>query len=285
MNPFKSPIEWLTDLLKQLIDAIADAAWHWLEIYLLKPTSFEKGYVGTMSEWMIPLAIALCSLFLSYNVIKFYFNGFSGNVSRSASEIVVKSFLGVALACGAPIIMTQCLLKLNNVYCKALLKQGIDTDRFSDFILNPLTSNIAITFASFVIVVLYLILAIQYVIRQAELAILFIGAPIAGITIVNEEMNIWPIWWREVISTIFTQAFQLTVLSLILNQIGNGKNLNELILACGLIIVLIVGPKYLRTFIYSSGAGKSVVGAANGVGKIAIMKYAASRITKVPMAK
>ncbi|MEN3781520.1 conjugal transfer protein TrbL family protein [Priestia megaterium] len=280
---FKSPIEWLIEALKDLIQNFADAAFKWLKIYLLKPTSLKGGYLEDVNDWVLGIAIGLMSVLLAYNMLKYLFQNISGNSSRSGQEIMVRTFFGVALASGAPFIMTDVLLKINNAYCKALLSQGVDVEKFSKLILNPSTANLAITFAAFTMAVCYLVLAIQYIIRQAELCVLFVGAPLAGISIVNEDMNIWPIWWREVVAVVFTQAFQLTILYIILNQVGNAKDLNGYIMAIGLTIVLITGPKYLRTFIYSTGAGKSMVGAAQGAGKMAIYKYAASKVAKVPV--
>lgn len=282
MNPFKSPIEWLTEAIKELIQGFADAAFKWLEIYLLKPTSLKGGYLEDVNGWVLGIAIGLMSVLLAYNMLKFLMQNLGDYRGRSGQEIVMKTFFGVALAAGAPFLMTDVLLKINNVYCKALLKQGVDVDKFSNLILNPSFTNLAVTFAALTMAICYLVLAIQYIIRQAELCVLFVGAPIAGVSIVNEDMNIWPIWWRETIAVIFTQAFQLTILYIILNQVGNSKDLNGYIMAIGLTVVLITGPKYLRTFIYSTGAGKSMVGAAQGTGKMAIYKLAVSRVAKVP---
>jgi hypothetical protein len=276
---FKSPIEWLIETLKELIQGFANAAFKWLEVYMLKPYSLTNGYLGDMHEWVLPIAISLSSLLFTFNILKYIFQNMGDYSNRSGSEIAVKTLMGIALACGSPFIMKDVLLKINNVYVKALLSQGIDVDKFSNLILNPVTSNLSISFAAFTMVICYLVLACQYIIRQAELAILFIGAPIAGISIVNEDLNIWPVWWREAVAVVFTQSFQLTILWVILNQIGNGKDLNSYILAIGLTIVLIIGPKYLRTFIYSTGSAKTLVGAAQGTGKMAVYKWAASRIT------
>lgn len=279
MNPFDldyaAPIK---KFLKEIIQDFFNAAFKWLEIYMLKPTAFTKGYVDDVHGWMLTIAIPLCSLFIVYHVVKFYFVSLSGNTGRPPQELIVRMIIGVAVAASSPAIMVNGLLHLNNLYVKAVLKSGIDVSTLSDMMLHPKLDTVSASLAAFALCVCYLVLACQYIIRQGELIVLFIGSPIAGVTIVNDEMNIFPIWWREVISTIFAQGIQLTILYIILNKFGNGSSLNDYLAAIGLLIVLIMGPKYLRTFLYSTGSGKSIVGAASGVGKFAIYKHASSRV-------
>jgi hypothetical protein len=71
---------------------------------------------------------------------------------------------------------------------------------------------------------------------------------------------------------------QVPILAIILNMLGSGTDLGAYLLAIGLMIVLIKSPTVLKQFIYSSGAGRGVMRAAGGVGRMAIMRYAARKI-------
>jgi hypothetical protein len=62
-------------------------------------------------------------------------------------------------------------------------------------------------------------------------------------------------------------------------MLTNTKHLEDYLFAIALMVVILKGPKYIRQFIYSSGAGKTAVGMAGGASKMAIYKYAATKMT------
>jgi hypothetical protein len=278
---FKSPIEYLQELIHDLCKSFADAAFHWIEIYMIKPTDFTKyGFIGDMYKWIFTISASLGALFLVFNLVKLLAQGMGGYANRSTEEVVSKAIMGTVFASLSPFILQDVLLKINNAWVSFILDRGINVDTFAKFVAFPLTASLSIMFAGFILAVMFLILSIQYIVRLGELMILFITAPLAAITSVNEDMNIWPVWWREAVAVVFQQAFQITILWLIFNLLGGAKNLNDYILAIALMVIVLKGPAVLRKFIYSSGTGRMAVGAAGGVGKAAMYRYAATKMIK-----
>ncbi|MBY0077964.1 hypothetical protein H7K13_23850 [Priestia aryabhattai] len=275
----KPIIDAFREIIKQFIDAFADAAFGQLKIYLLKPSSIDKTFTSDLESWVLPGAVALAGLFLTINLIKFLIQSLGDYTTRSAGEIITRSLVGVTLALATPFIIFNLFLGLNNTIVKAFLKAGLDVDTLVNMIVKfPATASLPVIAAVLVMSIVFLVLAVQYIIRQAELGVIFILGPYAGISVVNEDVNIFPAWWREALVTVFTQAFQVYFLRVILNLLGNGQDFQAYLWAIGLSVVLLKGPKALRSLLYSSGTGQSIVNAAQGAGRLAILRWAGKRV-------
>jgi hypothetical protein len=278
---FKTPIEWLKEMITQLVKDFADAAFSWLKVFMIEPTDFEKyGFVAEMYNIVFALSVTIGGLFFAYNLIKLVWQKMGGYESRSVSEVTVKAIMGTVLGALAPFLMKEVLLKLNNIIVEMFVAKGVTVKTLSALVLLPQNASLAAAFATLFLAGIFLIMSIQYIIRLAEIMVLYMYSPLAAISSVNEDMNAWSIWWREAFATVFTQAFQMSILWLVINQIAGGQELKDVILACGLMILVLKGPGFLRKFLYSTGAGRTIVGTAGGAGKMAIYKFAASKMIK-----
>ncbi|HAJ3957189.1 conjugal transfer protein TrbL family protein [Fictibacillus sp. Mic-4] len=270
-----NPVDSFKDMLNELAKEFGRVAMKWLKLYVVNPTDFSQHkYLNQMYDWVFIFATTIAGTLLAFNLLKIYFEEMQGGASRGSSEVIWRSILGVVFACSTPWILTDVLLKINNLWVNFIIDQGLKLNG-SQFmkLLNPTPGgNLSLTLMVLITVVLFLVLCIQYIIRQGELMYLLVLSPAASITMVNGEMNIFPAWWREACAVVFMQAFQVTGLWLIYNMIAGGSGLADYIKACGLIFVLLKGPGWLRQFIYSTGAGRGMVNAAGGVGKFAMYK-------------
>lgn len=275
----KQIIDAFREIIKQFIDAFADAAFDQLKIYMLKPSSIKNTFSTDLESWVLPGSIALAGLFLTISLIRFMIQTIGDFQTRSAGEIISRSIIGVTLAIGTPFIIFNVFLKLNNVIVKAFLNSGLDVDNIADMIVNfPEAATLPIVACVLVMSIIFLSLAIQYIIRQAELGMIFILGPFAGISVVNEDVNIFPAWWREALVTVFSQSVQVYVLQKVLNLLGSGDDFQAYLWAIGLSVILLRGPKFLRSLLYSTGTGQSIVGAAQGAGRIAVLRWAGKRV-------
>lgn len=273
-----NPIEALKDLIKEILHDFANVTFGWLKIFMLQPTDFQKFiFASQMREWIFAISISIAIMFLVANLMRLLIQRMGGYAQRGPSEIVVKSISGVLLSILSPFIL-ELFIKINNAWVDFVIGRGINVDSLAKSVNLPAEAGISICITSLFLLILYLVLAIQYLIRSGELLVLLLFAPIAAITHANEDMNIWGMWWRESIAVVFQQAFQITILWVMFNQLVGEKNLEGCIVAIGLVFVLLKGPSFLRKFIYSSGAGRAVVSAAGGIGRMAIYKYAARKV-------
>jgi hypothetical protein len=121
--------------------------------------------------------------------------------------------------------------------------------------------------------ILVLIVAFQVAIRAAELAFLFITGPFAIATNINEEFNLFPVWWRNFLSILITQVVQIMLLVLTVKlfwnvKITNISTLENIIWGLGMMIITIKGPAYIKEYMYSTGAGQAVIGGAMRAGGV-----------------
>ena len=280
---FKSLSERLNELLDDMIQNFGDAAFKALDMFMFDSTDLDKyGFLGTAHSWLMMITISVSTLFFVYNLFKIMFGGMMGQGQRSASEVTFKTIMGLAFASFSPWIFTEVLLRTNNAWVEFVISKGVNTETMQKYL--DVEDITAVTFSFmltvFFLMVLFLLLSIQYLIRTGQLMIIYVFAPIVAVTMVNEEMNLWPVFWREACSVVFQQAFQITILWIIFNQLGGAKSIYDYMGVISMMVILLVGPAVLRRFLYSTGSGSMAVGAAGGVAKHTMMKYAASKIVK-----
>lgn len=278
---FKTPIDYINELIHHLMTDIANAAFSWLQIYLFAPTDLaEYEYVSEAYRIVFMLAVTIGSVFFVFNMFKLIMEKVGGYSQRSVQEVIVRTFLGGTLALLAPFLLKDVLLPLNNAIVQLFLNKGINVDVFSRFVVVPGAGATALLLAGLAMAVIFLLLAIQYIIRTVEILILFIMSPLAAWSIINEDMNIWSVWWREAIATIFTQSLQIMILWVAFNSIGTATDLKDFIIGFGFMIFCLMGPSFLRKFLYSTGAGRKVVGVVGGMGKSVLFRYVTMKLVK-----
>ncbi|BCC80206.1 hypothetical protein BC30090_p332 (plasmid) [Bacillus cereus] len=276
---FKNPIEYLKELIGGLVNDFANACFDLLKIFLFNETDFSKyPYVHELYNIVFVISISLGVVFFSYNLLKILIGNLGGYNQRSVQEVVVKTVLAGFFSMTAPFIMTSVLIPINNAIVKMFLAKGLGTDTFAKFAVLPTTAATSLFVCAFVMVILFIILTVQSLIRIAELLIQLAISPLVAWSMINEDMNLFNIWWREVISTIFTQSFHVTVLWLAFNQIGDANSVGEFVVGWVALGFTLFVPKMLRKYLYSTGAGRSAVNVAGGAGKMMIYKLAARKL-------
>jgi hypothetical protein len=276
-----NPVEWLVKAITDLASECANAAFSWLQIYMIEPVDFSKyGFIGDLFNTVFTLSVTAGGLFFVYNLIKIIVQQAGGYSSRSTSEVVVKAILGTVLGVLCPFLMKDVLITISNAIVQMFVSKGVTVTALTGMVAltDPTGASLGVALGVLFLALLFLILAIQYIMRLGEIMVLFAYSPICAMSSMNEDMNAWSIWWREAFATVFTQPFQISILWVIINQITTGMQFKDIILSIGLMIIVLKGPGFLRKFLYSSGAGRTIVSAAGGAGKMAILRFAAGKV-------
>lgn len=270
--------EWINDYLIELIEGLLQAAWKWLGVFMLTPTDFEQqGVAGDIQTLVIGSALGLTTLFMIYNLMKEMTKGMGGYSNRSNSEIISKGILSVVFAYTAPWLMIGVVLKVSNAISSIFLGKKLNIDNLKKIMDLTDDTQSASVILALILTITILWMTFQYIVRYGNMMVLWVLAPFAATTIVNEEMNIFPAWWRETCAVIFTQPLQLMILYWIINLIGTGQKPEDFFLAIGLMVVLIGSPGWLRKFLFSTGSGKSMINAAGGAGRMAMYRLMMKR--------
>jgi hypothetical protein len=276
---FFNPIEWFKKFIAELVSEFGNMAFDLLGDFMLKPTDFTKyPRVEILYDFSFALASSLAIVFMGFALIKNMTQNAAGNESRSLTEIIMKGVMSFILAASAPWILDKILVGLNNAGVQYFLDKGLSFETFNKFVTHDIVSgSIAIALMIAVIIILLVIMSFQYIIRLGEYICLLAFSPIAAISVIGEDTELWSVWWRESISVVFTQLFQVALLWFALDSIGAAKELKDYLFSAGILFMIVKGPKWLRQFLYSSGSGRTAVGMAGGASKYAMYKFMMKR--------
>lgn len=270
--------KWINGYLIELIEGFLQGAWGWLDTFMLKPTDFKtEGVIGDIQLMILGSAVVLSTLFLIFALMKELTKGMGGFSNRSNSELLTKSILSVVFAFTAPWMLISVLLKISNLISSIFIGKKLNIDTLKKMMEITNEAGSALVLITLVLTGCLIWLTFQYIVRFGHLMILFVLAPFAALTMVNEEMNMFPAWWRESCAIVFTQPLQLMILYFIVNTIGSGKDMKDYMMAIGLMVVLIGSPGWLRKFLFSTGSGKTMMNAAGGAGRMAMYRLMMKR--------
>ncbi|MGG1571672.1 conjugal transfer protein TrbL family protein [Fictibacillus sp. NRS-1165] len=272
----------ITDNLKELlIDLYSDFAkmsFKWLNKFMLKATDLTQyDFVKEMNMTMLILSTSMGVMFMMFALFKIQFQRWGAMQSRSTQEVFVKTIFATLFATSAPWLFTEVLLKTANSITMMAVNKGITTKTMKDLTESPGDASLAIVLTITVIAFMFVVLLFQYVRRIGEILILTAFSSIAAYTLINDEMNVFPMWWRECTIIAIQQPFQVWSLWLAFNYIGTGKELEDYCIAIGILSLVLSGPGWLRNFLYSTGAGRTLANAAGGAGKMVLAKYVSKK--------
>lgn len=266
--------DWVIKTMTDISNELANACFDWLKIFMLSPTDFSgDNIVNDLYSIIASISVTLGGLLLIFNLIKLGFQITGGYASRSVSEVTTKSILGTVMGALTPFILNNVLIAINNAFVNMMLAKGVTVSTLTAMVA---VTNPTITIAIFTLLIAatFLILTVQYTIRYAKLLILFINGPLCAITMMNEDINAFGPWFKDALTTVFTQSYHMLVLYIIANKIGTITGLKDLLMCFGLMVVLIMpGLFQLGKFIASTGSGRTAAGAAGGAAKMGMMKF------------
>lgn len=271
---------WINGYLIDLMEGFLNGAWKWLSVFMLSPTSFsnqEQGVIGDTQQWIMVSAVGISTLFMIFAFMKELTKKMGGYSNRSNSEILSKGVLSVAFAYTAPWMLIGILLTVANAISSIFLNKNINIDTLKNLMTISQSADSALVITVFLMTITILWMMFQYIVRFGHMMVLWVLAPFAATTMINEEMNIFPAWWREACALVFMQPLQLMILYFIVNLVGDGKNIEDYYLAIGLMIVLIFSPGWLRKYLFSTGSGKTMMNAAGGASRMAMYRLITKR--------
>ncbi len=162
------------------------------------------------------------------------------------------------------------LLTFNNWYVKSMLNDGLSFDTFAlkqsdiDNAVNTGMSLILLSILSLILLIMMIVMLFQTASRLAELGFGFAIAPIIIATNLADNFNLLPGFWRNLLSVIFTQAVQVTMMVFMVNAFANTNiwEMHNMFLAVGYMFLVVKAPTFVKELIWSSGTGK----VAGGIG-------------------
>lgn len=161
------------------------------------------------------------------------------------------------------------LLTFNNWIVSDLLDAGIKFEKFkltNDDVANTALTMTMLMILSIILAILCLVMLFQMSIRFAELAFAFAFSPIFIATNLTENFNMFPGFWRNLLSTIFTQAVQISLLCIMSNLFANTDiwEMKTALFAVGFMFITVKAPNMIKEYLFSTGSGKLFAGVSGG---------------------
>lgn len=246
-----------------------------VKIFVLDKSKLaEMEVVKRYFNWTKKLAWTLLSLFLVYQLIRTLALYIFNQDPTELQSLIQKVFFA-AIMIGSIFWIVEELVELNRLIIQGLL--NTNTNNLINMALLFGGKEVTLTQASegakyvitmslilcFVMICGCAIFFIQMSIRYAEIAFMVIVGPIVAATILNKEFNFFPIWWRHLLSVIFTQAIQVLLIVILFNILytltafnanHNIPILQNFILGVGFVVLIIRTPHFLKQWMYSSGS-------------------------------
>jgi len=144
----------------------------------------------------------------------------------------------------------------------------------TNIMVSATTGLLIIAVAVLAALIIFLIVLIQAFIRAAELAMVAVAGTLMALGLTNSSSQMFQTWWRELLSLSLAQATQILLLKIafVTLTIGTPNPFLNLMFFTGFMWVTYKSPSVLKQFIYSSGVGSAVGGAARSIGSMALMR-------------
>lgn len=269
--------EAIWGLLYNIASSFVTEAFGYVVKYIMIETDpnhfFEfSSYLSQMQA----ISLALLMFAIAWEGVKFQSGALGEEITLQS--LVFKSALAAMGIFFLPYALTHFFIKISNLMVNMIVATGI---KLKPGEIGPFASLIKPSELSQIIIIMFLILAIAFVvlaivagIRYVEIIILTLIAPLAAVSIVRDG-DLLDVWVRETIAVVFTQPLQLLLLSILLNAIGKfgqGDVVELFIVSIAILVIMISGPQALRKFVHNTGVGSTGSKAVGNAGRMAVYK-------------
>ncbi|MDQ0418752.1 hypothetical protein J2Z48_002956 [Croceifilum oryzae] len=262
VNPACYFEKWLYQSAKWLMDnALALVGKFTIQPATILENTTVKKYYGYFEQF----SWTFLTLFLVYQSIRFIV---MLNVDENPAELklLVRKLIFSAFMIGSLPTIFRYLLDLNNWIVVGLANGGLKIDMFQKTFGEAALEGAVLIICLLLLAVMLLVVCFQMAIRSAELILLLILGPFCIATNLNQEYNLFSVWWRHLLSTIYTQALQVLMIVLMMTFFTETRtaNLENFVFAIGFMFLIVKAPSFLKEWMYSTGSGRAASGAVVG---------------------
>ena len=268
---------FFTNFLTELINTFSEFL---VNIMALSLKVLELPFVKNGVTYAQTLAFALLAAKVICEGINQYILYQSGDPDADPSGLIIRTGKAIAVISTLPWIVLQIFTfgtKVANDVAK--LDWGklgsSDITFLSAFVTS--TGGLPIAIMGIIILIMFLVIAVQATIRGAELALMAVLGPIMALNLTANNHNVWSSWIKQVIIICVSQALQIFMIKGAFTLVATGISTNGLLLLFGWLWVTIKTPKYLQQFAYSTGFTGAIGGTAKQASTMAVMKMVMSK--------
>jgi len=222
------------------------------------------------------LAFAILVLKVMNEAFQTYILYQNGDPDADPSGLLIRTAQAVAVIATLPDIVIFIFQFGNKIVLDvANLGTGqLDATTFAAMITGLIpVGGLPIIILGIIILIMFLIVAIQSLIRGGELALMAVLGPIMALNLTANNRSMWTAWFKQLVIICTAQAIQLFMLKGAFALVTTGVLTNTgLLSVLGWLWVAIKSPKFIQQFAYSTGFTGTVGGAAKQAGSMVIMR-------------
>jgi len=202
---------------------------------------------------------------LSLIVLKFLKKGFDiyvgwsdGDPDLDPLNLVTNFLRAMVVALCFPILYDALIKATSDLIDQTIMviDQLANQQSIIDIIVNIISNSIFMALAGLIMVILYLILWVQFMMRGIEMMVMRIGVPIACVGLIDNDKGIFAPYMKKFFMNAATVLIQITLIKLSLTVMIMGNPFYSL----AMVFVAMRTPKFLQEFMVSmGGAGGSII--------------------------
>ena len=217
------------------------------------------------------VAGSLLALKISVEVLRSYIFFGTGNPDANPAKLVKRAmYAGMMIAAGP--WLARSIFGYGATLAIAVSQVplvGAGANPLAALAARPVNVGMGFILALGAMVVFWLLIYIQTIIRSVEVAFLAVAGPIMAVGLTGQDEGTWAVWWRELIVVALSQAVQMFMLTGFFAALGHmmaqpGARFNaySMLTAIAWLWVAHKSPAVLKQFAYHTGAGSLTTTAA-----------------------
>lgn len=243
-------IEFVSDAINKMFDLAVDAC----------NTSEVSQAVGVTTGVAMTLVIAM----VLKQILTVYVLETDGDPDADPLQLLVKAAQAVALiACNGAVF--DLMLQMSSAFASDVVgsvnvSEATGVVRFA--IGNIVSGNIILPIFFMIILIFLIILGIKAGLRGIELSLMKVAFPLFCIDLIGTNKERWNNFLAAYVVTFFGYVLQILCVRVFIRSFVGGETLTSYAVALGWLFMAIKTPEWLQKFVYTTGIGRSITGAA-----------------------
>jgi len=211
------------------------------------------------------VAGSLLVLKIGVEILRNYILFSSGSSEVNPFKLVKRSMYAATMIAGGPWLARNVFgygaylaVSISQV---PVIAEG--TNPLGAILANPVSVGFGFLLVFIAMVVFWVLIYVQSIIRGVEVAFLSVAGPIMAVGLTGSDEGAWAVWWRELVVVSLSQAVQMLMLTGFFASLATGQVFNWYSMFVGVawLWVAFKTPSVLKQFAYHTGAGSLASGA------------------------
>lgn len=232
-------------------------------------------FVNSAISYSQKLALAILAAKVMSEGIQTYILRQNGDPDSDPTGLLVRTAQSVAVITCLPWIVEQVFTFGSKVMSdiSSLYVGEVEIENMMEFVGGVINNGILMALAGIIIIVTFIIIAIQIGIRGAELALMSVLGSIMALNLTSNNRSLWSSWFKQIIIICVSPAIQLFMINgalVLLTIEGFGKV--EVVLLFGWLWATVKAPAFVKQFAYTNGFSGAVGGTAKQASSMVLMR-------------